>query len=277
MAKKSTDSTTEDETKTKSQEVDEETQDETEDEELDSEEEEDEETDDDSDDSEDEGEDESDEDEDSETFKKRFTQVKGDTESEYLKNLEDTYANSSTEAVRLSKELKESKAIIDRINAAVAKDPQLAEALKTSDVEAQKDQPPKDPVLAWAESERDKIWGREYNEFVESHSEIATDPELAEALNNQLAIVRDVVMRNEGRMVGMGEGLKKAWKLLDKDDTDEKVRIAAKDSASRGKSASGKKADKSGKTRFTDQQIEMMQNLQGVDRNKAIKLLTQYN
>lgn len=279
MAKKSTDSSKDDETKDElDTEVDQDTGDETEEDELDSDAEVDEETDDDSDDSEDEGEeDESEEDEeDSEDFKKRFTQIKGDDPESYLKNLENTYAKSGVEATRLSKENKELKAVVDRIEQAIAKDPKLAEALKGADVDAQRDQTPKNPVLAWAESERDKVWQKEYSDFLDAHEEIATDPELAEALNNQLAVIRDVVWRSEGRVVGMGEGLKKAWKFLDKDDTQEKVRVATKDNASRGKSVSGKKIG-TGKAKFTDSQIEMMQNLQGVDRKKALELLTQYN
>lgn len=280
MAKKSTDSTEDEELKNKSEEVDEnQSQDETDDDELDTDTEDDEETDDGSDDSEDEDEeDESDEDEeDAEGFKKRFTQIKGEDPESYLKNLEDTYAKSGIETSKVAKENKDLKAVVARIEAAIAKDPTLAEALKGADTEAQKDPIPKDPVLAWAESERDKIWKKEYGEFLDAHEEVATDPELAEALNTQLAVVRDVIWRQEERVVGMAEGLKKAWKLLDKDDTQEKVRMASKENAARGKSANGKKAEKSGKTKFTEDQISMMMNLQSVDRNKAIKLLAEYN
>lgn len=281
MAKKSPDSTSDEESKNKSKGVDEETQDETEDDVEDTEDEDEEETDDESDDSDDEGEEDESEDdsdeEDAEDFKKRFTQIKGDTSDEYLKNLEDTYAKSGTEASKLSKENKDLKAVVDRIQEAIAKDPKLAEALKGADVEAQKDTKPKDPVLAWAESERDRVWQKDYDKFLEAHPEIETDPELAEALNKKLAVIKRVTEEEEDRLVGMAEGLKAAWRLLGKDDTQEKVRMAAKDSASKGKTVSSSKSDKSGKVKFTDSQIEMLMNLKGVDRNKAIKLLGQYN
>lgn len=276
MAKNSTDSTQDEDVKDDlDQEVDDDSQDETSEDELDTKDESDEETDDESDDSDDEGEDESD-DEDSEDFKKRFTQIKGDSPTEYLKNLETTYAEHSKEAVKLNRQNKELQKVVDRINQLVAANPELAKAFKGDEVK-QEEVAAKDPAVAWAEAEMQRTWQKDYDEFVEQHPEIESDPALADELNEQLSVVRDVIQKKEGRLVGMGEGLRKAWKLLDKDDTQEKVRMAAKENASKGKSASGKKSDSKGKTKFTESQVETMMSLQSIDRTKAIKLLAEYN
>lgn len=277
MAKKSTDSNEVDELEEDLDEVelDDESKDETESENQDSDDNDDEETGDESDDSDDEDEDESD-DEDSEGFKKRLTQFKGDTPEEYAKSIEDGYLESSKESVRLAKEVKDLKGIVDKINQVVATNPELAKALGEQG-ETAKPVEPKDPALAWAEAERDKQWAKDYKTFTEKHPEIETDPVLSDSLNTQLLVVKKVIEETEGRLVGMGEGLEKAWKLLGKDDSEEKLQMAVKDNASKGKAATGKNSESKGKVKFTDAQIQVTMDLMNLDRNEAVKQLSLYN
>lgn len=276
MAKKSTDSTLDDEL---DQNLEEEVESDEEDETLQDEddtEDNDEETDDESDESDEEDDDESEEDEDSEGFTKRLTQFKGDTPTEYAKSLEDGYLETSKEGVKLSKENKDLKAVVDRINQLIATNPELAKALE-AEAPTTENKGPKDPALAWAEAERDKAWQKDFDAFTEKHPEIETDPKLADELNTQLAVVRDVIQRTEGRLPSMGEGLDKAWKLLGKDDTEENIRVAAKNTASKGKTVSGHKSETKGKVKFSDSQIEVMMEMMSVDRSEAIKLMSKHN
>lgn len=256
------------------EEVDDESQDETDNEEVDTSDEDTEETDDEDDESEDD-EDDSDE-EDEEPFQKRFTQFKGESPTEYLKNLEDGYAESSKEAVRLSRENKQLKETVERVNALIANSPELAQQLQDQGVQPVAT-PAKDPAISWAESQMREQWQKEYKSFADAHPEIETDPQLADELDEQLAIVRDVIFKKEKRQVGMAEGLEKAWKLLgrDTDDKQEKIRMASKDMASSSKAPSGKKS-KAPKPRFTEAQISVHMEMTGVDRNAAIKQLSEH-
>jgi hypothetical protein len=267
MAEETTDRTDEEVLDDDTQEeVDEETQDETDESSEDDTAEEEEETDDESDESDD-------EDSAEEDFTKRFTQFKGDSPTEYLKNLEDGYAESSKEAVKLSRENKELKATVDRVNQLIATNPELAQAIKGSeDTKAV----PKDPAILFAETQMKQTWQKEYNDFSSKHPEIETDPALADALDSKLKIAKRIVEEEEGRLVGMGEGLEMAWKLLgkDTDDKQEKVRMASKDSASQGKASGGKKKD--AKPKFSESQIEVHMEMSGLDRTAAIKQLSEY-
>lgn len=281
MAKKSTDSASNEELETDLElevDLDDESEDETIEEDLESEEETDEETDDESDESDDEDEDEDsvEDDEDSESFNKRLTQFKGDTPTEYAKNLEDGYLETSKEGVRLAKENKELKAAVERINQLIATNPDLAQAIGNEETTVTP-QVPKDPALAWAEAERDKAWQKDYDNFKDLHPEIETDPVLADKLNTQLLVVKEVIEKTEGRLVGMDEGLNKAWKLLGKDESEENIRVAAKDTASKGKAVSGKKSEQGSKVKFTDSQIKVTMQMMGIDRNEAVKQLSAYN
>lgn len=243
----------------------------------DSEDEDAEETDDD--DEEDEDEDSEEDEDDDEDFKKRFTQFKGDEPKEYLQNLEDGYAESSKEAVKLSRENKTLKETVERINSLIAANPELAKQLqevdgttKTGDAA----QPP-DPALSWAQTQMMQTWEKEYKDFTTEHPELETDPQLADKVDSQLGIIRDVIWKSEKRQLGMAEGLEMAWKILgkDTDNKEEKVRMAAKASASQGKASGGKKS-KAAKPKFSEAQINVAMDMMNVDRETAIKQLSEH-
>lgn len=204
-------------------------------------------------------------------FSKRFTQLKGDTPEEYLGSLEDAYAKSTTEGQRLAGENKELKSRLESLTQLVAQDAELAEKLSKvidGDVKVQLD--PRMKALA---DEVEQKWEKEYNQFVESHPEVAADQTLAEKLNSAMAQVRDFVYKTEGRQIGMAEGLERAWKLLDIDDSEEKTRMAAKNVASQTRVASGKAKAKAA-PKLTDAQQKLAAKM-GLDPKKVEQYATQ--
>lgn len=220
---------------------------------------------------------------DEQEFQRRFTQFKGSNVEEYVKNLEDGYDNSSKEAVRLAQENRSLKDTVDRVNGLIATNPELAQAIQsqpttqTPPTGITPDQVATNPALAWAQSQMMTTWQQEQNDFISDHPEVGTDPMLADQLNVELGIVRDVVMQREGRLVGMKEGLERAWKMIGKDDTqDDTLRNAVRDTASQGRVAGGKKQAKE-KPRFTEAQIETAMEMLNTDRNSAIKSLSEHN
>lgn len=233
---------------------------------------EDEETEDDdaeSDDSDDEDEDDSetsdddDDDEEEPTFKKRFTQFDGETLDEYTKSLEDGYANTSTEGQRLKGLLESAEGTIEKIAKVVAENPEIAEKLAEAGVTADNPaEPPKDVTMQILEQQVRDQQEKEYNEFrdnlLDNGVDLESDAKLASELNSNLALVKDHIWRTERRIVGMGEGLKRAWKLMGKDETDpkDKVRSASKKIAGESRSSGSKKA-KGGSAELTAAQAKV--------------------
>jgi hypothetical protein len=198
------------------------------------------------------------EDEEASEFKKRFTQIKGDTPEEYLPNLEEAYRNSSTEAQRLAKEAKDLQKRVDQIGALVAKNPELAKALEEGTGEGAPS-PIVDPALQYAREQMQQTFEREYNEFADLHPELNTDDELKEKVIEELQILADVYDRR-GQRLGMAEGLKKAWISLglDADDSKEKAATQAKQQAAKP-NTQGKPKSTTKAPEFTDAQIAMAQ------------------
>lgn len=269
MAK--TDSKVDEKDKNESEEVDEETQDESEDEDV--EENEDEETEEESEeeDSQEEAEDEEDSEE---PFKKRYTQIKGESPEEYLPNLEDAYKNSSAEAVRLKAKNDELQAQIDNISALVANNPEMAEQIKEGKVPAIQT----DPALLSARQDMEARNKKEYSEFVNTHPELESDPELQKQVFDEIKDFAEVALK-KGRVLGMKDALTKAWLALGLADNskDEEIRMKVKDSAARGKSAgTSTKADKA-KITFSEAQISAgIQMGLGKTRQEVIKKLNTY-
>lgn len=211
--------------------------------------------DDESDDSEDEDEDDSetsdddDDDDEEPNFKKRFTQFEGETLDEYTKSLEDGFANSSTEGQRLKGLLDSAEGTIEKIAKVVAENPDIAEKLAEAGVTADDpSQPPKDATMQILEQQVRDQQQKEYNEFrdklLDDGVDIEVDSKLANELNSNLALVKDHIWRTERRIVGMGEGLERAWKLMGKETTSskDKVRSASKKIAGQSRNSGSKKA-----------------------------------
>lgn len=231
-----------------SEEVDEETQDESDDEQDDQDDSDDQETAEDGEDDDAEASDDDEDSEESETFDKRFTQFKGDDLPEYTKNLEEGYAQSTAEAQRLVKENADYKLKFDRITAAVANDPELAEKLDVGNVSP-------DPALNYARQEMERQQKTEYDGFIQEHPEIETDPALGEKVLKRVTTISKAVYDDEGRMLGMGEALTMAWSSLGLgNNTEETTRMAAKNVAAQSRTASSKKPTP--KSEFTPAQLD---------------------
>jgi hypothetical protein len=194
-------------------------------------------------------------------FEKRFTQFKGDTPEEYLKNLEDAYGHSSAEATRLVQAQRESQTKLDQMLAQVAKDPALAEKLQPQ-VQAPTapvtPAPITDPMLAYAKQNVQQQWEKEYHEFVQEHQEIQTDQDLNKQLLSTLSVVSNTMQQTQGRYPGMEEGLRMAWQILGHplSDSEETTRMAVKNAASQSKTSVGRPTPSPSKPKFTQAQLE---------------------
>lgn len=187
-------------------------------------------------------------------FEKRFSQIQGETQEDYLKNLEEAYRNSSTEGQRLAIEAKEDKKFRDQVAAAIANDPDLAARLQGT-VGKEAPAPYVDPALAYARELRDEQFNKEYGQFTDAHPEMISDEALREKVLGELETFADAYAAS-GRRLGMAEGLKKAWISLglDIDDKKEKVMTQAKTQAAQPQAQPKPKAPVA-KPQFTDEQI----------------------
>jgi hypothetical protein len=192
-------------------------------------------------------------------FEKRFTQFKGDTPEEYLKNLEDAYGHSSAEATRLVQSQREAQAKLDRLMADVAKDPALAEKLQVQAPTQTPSTPAPiaDPMLAYAKQSVQQQWEKEYHDFVQEHQELQTDQDLNKQVIDTLSVLSNTMQQTQNRLPGMAEGLKMAWQILGRplNDSEETTRMAVKNAASQSKTAVGRPTASPVKAKFTQAQL----------------------
>lgn len=173
---------------------------------------------------------------------RRFTQFKGKTLQEYTKELEEAYANSSTEAGKLVAENKR----LREEQAAKAGEPDDAPVVA------------QDPALIYAQKQLDEKMTEEYTDFVKEHPELESDTDLRAKVLEEVTVL-GTAYRSQGKILGMRQGLMAAYATLGLDLTEkpskaEKVREAVKESASNsitGASASVKSDDD-----FTEAQLD---------------------
>lgn len=174
------------------------------------------------------------EDKDAIAFKKRFTQLKGETPEEYLKNLEDAYANSSTEGQRLAQRTKEAEQKFQQVAQLVATDPKFAKQLADATGEdAQK--VIVDPALEFAREQMEERYKEDYAKFTDIHPEVAADKDIQQALVDELDAI-GAAYEKRGVKLSLFDGLKKAWVSLGYDESDKKEDVVnkAKEQASKG-------------------------------------------
>ena len=207
----------------------------------------------------------------SEDFERRFTQFEGETLEEYTRNLEKAYANSSTEALNLKKRADEAARLIATDPAAADR---IVDAQGTQRTEAVEQ--PRTPGEAYATTIMKRDQEREWNEFMDEHPELLNDPARQDQLVSELESFAAVTMQKEGRMIGMKEGLTKAYVSLGfNDNSEEEARMAAKENAGQSKTSSQKKTVS--KNDFTENQISAAMKLNpGKSRQEVIELLTKY-
>ena len=186
-------------------------------------------------------------------FQKRFSQFKGDTPEEYLKELEEAYANSSTEGQRNSKEAKEAKEKLDKILTAVANNPELAKALEEAD---NAPKPKEDPALVYARQQMEQQYEKDWGDFTRLHPELVGNQELTNELIDEIDAIAYAAERR-GKILTMAEGLQKAWVSLGKQAADDKEKIVnkTKEQASKPAPGASKPKQNSGKQEFTPEQI----------------------
>lgn len=193
------------------------------------------------------------EEEDEGKFQKRFSQFKGDTPEEYLKELEEAYANSSTEGQRNSKEAKEAKEKLDKILTAVANNPELAKQLEEVENTPKKQE---DPALVFARQQMEQQYEKDWGDFTRLHPELVGNQELTNELIDEMDAIAYAAERR-GKTLTMAEGLAKAWVSLGKQAADDKEKIVnkTKEQASKPAPGASKPKQNSGKQEFTAEQI----------------------
>lgn len=196
------------------------------------------------------------------TFDKRFTQFKGETVEEYVKNLEQGYDNSSKEALRLKKQLDELRG--EKLSAVAN-----AESDKKDGSETKHE--PQSMTDLWVSQEMKRRHVEQYQDFASKHPEVDEDDELFERLDSETGKYMDYVYKTQGRIPDLGESLNWAWGIVkpedSKDTKEEKVVTAVKNAGSASKSKSP--AREQAKPKFSDQQIEMAKKIDQSLRDKS--------
>lgn len=238
------------------------------------------------DDSEEETEEESEEETEDDSKKYRFEQFAGESDEEYIKNLEEGYENSSKEAVRLKNEADVSTRRLNAIMDAAKADPKLGEALQNALTEAGttaeslETKPGDDvetsnnPFLKAAETEWKTKSQQEAKEFVEANPEVLSDPEINGKVRHWMEVFTREEMQQNGKLLTAGEALEKAYNHLgleNKLKKEEDLAAAAKKNSapSRPKSSTPKKKKSSGKD-FTQSQLDYASKL-GLSKEKLEK------
>lgn len=204
------------------------------------------------DDSDDDSSDDSDDD-DSEPFVKEFSNIKGDTLSEYTRNLEQAYQNSSTEATRLVNENKELK----------AKDTAIGDDADAGDGKTDDKNPkvPMDPNQLWLKQKMDEEIVNAYTDFAKDFNQV-DDPAEYNKFTKTVAQLTKTIMDSEGRMPPFRELYSKSavilgWKPVDTKPTGkEKAGMALKDRAATSKGQAGPKKP-APKSKVTQSMIEL--------------------
>lgn len=201
------------------------------------------------------GEDDKTDDEDKPEFKKRFTQIKGENADEYLPNLEEAYRNSTTEGQRLAIENKTLKADKDAMASLIANNPDIAKMISDK-TGGKMPEALVDPAIMQARQDMEERQTKEYNAFVDKHPDLESDPDLQKKI---LATLTEfgAAARRDGRILGMDEGLRKAWAFHGLEtNSKEDIASKAKENAARGRTTNGgKKPSGSGKGTLTPEQI----------------------
>lgn len=193
-------------------------------------------------------------------FDKRYTQLKGDSPEDYAKSLEEAYANSSAEGVKLNRELASLKEKTAGILAAAEKDPDLAKRIGITDEDAEAVNPqPKSTSEAYAQQLMEERMDTEYKEFAERHTEIDTDDSIRKELLDEVSVQSAAYKAKTGRIISMKDALERSWKILGYDETNpqEKLAVKAKETASTSTAQSKPKSKKSAPTPISDKAIEM--------------------
>lgn len=235
----------------------------------------------DDDDSDDSDEDDSAGDDDDSKGERRFSQFKGDgSDEDYLKNLEEGYAKSSTEGQRLSQELKETNRRLEAINRVLSSNPDMAEALRKAMGEnpqgdSKKKDDNRDPFLRNSEREWREKSEKEAQEFIDANPEVLSDPKVNEDVKKWMRIFSQAELEENDRLMTAGEAMAKAYDYLgleNKMKSKTELASKAKKAAAPTRPQPAKKKSKSTSKEFTDQQLDYARRM-GISK----EILSKYN
>ncbi len=173
-------------------------------------------------------------------FVKKFPHIKGDTLEEYLRNVEKSYENSTTEAMRLKGEL-DGKA-------------DKTEGKPADGVEVD----PTDIVSLYAKQKMDEEITTAFTDFRKVYTQAVPGTADYDAFVTEVAVLSKTIRESQKRLASPKELYAKAavilgWEASDKADDKDKLRIAVKGSASTSKTSSAVKAPK--KSKVTDTMV----------------------
>lgn len=163
----------------------------------------------------------------------RFTQLKGDgTKESYIKNLEEAYLNSSSEALRLKDESENNdvyKNQVEAIKAAAKLDPEFGEKLVSllGEVDSKsasgKPSDDSDPFAVDARTRWDTENIKEAKEFTDANPELITDPILNAKVKKLMTTFSEHIFKEEKRLVKAGEAMEMAYRTLGLEDKRKKT------------------------------------------------------
>ena len=169
-------------------------------------------------------------------FEPRFTQFKGDGKQDtYIKNLEEGYQNSSSEAIRIKDERDGFENQVNAIKQAAAADPKFGERLldllngkgggsgsdddgKSDDLTNKADADSKNPFLKDAETNWNKESEAEAKAFTDANPEVLSDPKINADVKRWMRVFSNETFETEGRLMKAGEAMEKAYKYLGLED-----------------------------------------------------------
>lgn len=185
------------------------------------------------------------EDEESPTFTKKFLNIKGDTPEEYIANLEKSYENSTSEALRLKDAVK-----------------------PKTDTEDDEESPPINPYELYAKRQMDKELVKTFNSFKKDYPQ-ASDPVEYERFTKKVALISKATM-DDGELLDFPDLFRSAAGALGWEKETpvvDKVGQAIKNSGASSKTNSATKP--TSKSKVTDGDIEVYRKLHGSDKPEA--------
>lgn len=179
------------------------------------------------------------------TFVKEFPHIKGDTPEEYARNLEKSYQNSTSEALRLKQELDKTKAV----------KPPLTSTDSSGDDD---DEQPLTAEQLWLKQQMDEEIANSFESFKKDYPQV-DDPDEYDKFKAEVSVFSNAIRQAQGRMATPAELYQKAalslgWDKQSEPSDKEKLGIAIKDSGGTSKAiTSGAKPP--AKSKVTDAQI----------------------
>lgn len=185
-------------------------------------------------------EDDSDDDsDDANEFVKEFPNIKGDSLEDYSRGLEKAYQNSTSEALRLKRELDE---------------------LKSSEDYTPPDNSNTSPAELYMKQKMDEEINTAYQEVVKKYPQVQ-EQQYYDAFTREVAVLSKTILESQGRLAPPSELYKKAtailgWESADEITDGEKTTLSIKNRISTGKTSNGAKSTKRTKSKVNQAMIE---------------------